>query len=953
MGVYAKDKAYAQTAAYTTATATLTQYSNVILAISTANININDRVSSTNTAIQANLNSGTIVTQIINSSAVAISSPYMGTTLTTSANVTFQHNFITGYNIYDNTTPNVFQNGQSVGVFNVVNVPNTSVITANITAGSAVLTNVYFTVSTTGTLTQGSTQVAVTSNTGITPGLVVTANTPGVPANSVVASVSGTTVTMTGTFSNVTVTGANLAFTQANVGVVYGNTTASLGANIQNSSNTVVLASNVTGSGAVAGIVQVSAYNSGPPPQAYQNLTSQASTWLVGGASFTGNYSVACNQITSLASAPSGLAAGQIITSGVAGIPLNTTIASVNSTVITMSALATAAATGATVNSYYNVPITYVQGANLYLSNASLTAAAGNTYTTTSLVGINPSMQVYTAATGSFTNAGLSVANVVGTNVILTQTASAANSNSALIFSNISIGTVATGNALPTISSNTQVANVNGYMVSSGNAFVITSINSGPPPVVGQLITGSGVTSCYIVSACTSPVGTYVVSVAQAVASSGSPQVFTTVIPSVAYVNTSAILLNANAIGTTTGNLVSVSSYEKSAYGRGVSAGWMVAKYGTGPVVPANSTVNAAINSTATSGYSNGETIVVSGGSANALLTITTNTQSGVAGANIASVAITYPGYGFTNTSTLTYTYQHQLHVNAVFIANASVAVTGYSNTDFFRITSSYNLANVTGYIAGSNLYVSANQTGTLAVGDVITATTTGLTGTLTNNSPVITVMSGTTGVVVGQIVTSTTSGIPAGTTVTAVNSGASTVTLSAPYTGTTQTLAALTFAIAANTQVLAQLTSNAASAGGTGVYALSNYQYVASNTSTYNNFAVTGQIQVATANIVTATGGSFTNTGATSPVILTPGLFRSGFTNTNLTVVLYKADGVTAGGSGTGITGQTANFAAVSSGTPVNVTLGGKSGRIMTESLVPISGKNENAADNTLFPNS
>jgi hypothetical protein len=343
-----------------------------------------------------------------------------------------------------------------------------------------------------------------------------------------------------------------------------------------------------------------------------------------------------------------------------------------------------------------------------------------------------------------------------------------------------------------------------------------------------------------------------------------------TVLPRVVAVNATVVTLtgNAYAINSFTSNTVNFSTYEQTVFGHSQHSGWNEIRYGSGPVTA------FTVNSTSTSGYSNGETVIVSGGSVNALAVITTNTGStaGV-GANIASVAVAYPGAGFTNTSVTTLTYTRQQHI-------ANVTVTGTTSGvvagDKIALTATFALASFTGVVA-NYILTASSVTGTISVGNIITGT-----------------------------------------------------------------------GVAAGTQVLAQLTGTA---GGAGTYAVSNSAQVTSTAMTS-----TGQIVAASANITGS--GAITNTNIT---VTTQGLFTNGLTAANLILTYSNSTGVVATGTGTTVTALggtfTGVFAAASSGTAVNPTLGGKSGRMYVETLVAFGGSSpyvtENAADNGIFPNS
>jgi hypothetical protein len=471
----------------------------------------------------------------------------------------------------------------------------------------------------------------------------------------------------------------------------------------------------------------------------------------------------------------------------------------------------------------------------------------------------------------------VAVANVINsTAVLLSAPSTLTNAAASFFFSNVMPGMVAAGNNLPGLASNNGTLTTltttitgtvsNGTIGSNGNILNVTAF-TGPALAVGQEILANSTlgiaNGTYVVSSTAqNGIGSYVLS-SNSISNgaSGATVTMTTVVPKVVSVNATAIVLsgNAYAIGGAVSNTVTFSSYEKTTYGRSLSAGWVELKYGTGPVT------SFSVNSTSTSNYANGETIVVSGGTANALGVVTTNAGSAGSGANIATVAVVYPGYGFTNTSSLTYTYQHQLHVANV---TATGTPSGYVVGDKVTVTCTYALASFTGVIAG-NILTASSVTGTISVGNIITGT-----------------------------------------------------------------------GVASNTQVLAQLTGTA---GGAGTYAVSGNPTVASTSMTS-----TGQIVAAVANITS------TSVSNSTVAIVNPGLFTAGLTTANLVLTYSNSSGGT--GTGSGIT-FAASFGSASSGAPVNATLGGRSGRVMSETLVALTGTSpyvtENAADNSTLPNS
>lgn len=515
------------------------------------------------------------------------------------------------------------------------------------------------------------------------------------------------------------------------------------------------------------------------------------------------------------------------------------------------------------------------------------TLSQGNAIMTglTSTSNIAPGMAIYgTAAntTGgspvwSNTGAYAAVANVINSSaVLLSGVSPLTNASATFFFSKIAPGMVASGNNLPTLptlygTTSTNTATItgtisNGTIGSNGNILNVTSF-TGPVLAVGQELLANATlgiaNGTYVVSStATNGIGNYVLS-GNSISNgaSGATVTMSTVLPKVVAVNATTVTLSSNAYatGSSTGNTVNFSTYEQTVFGHSQHAGWTEVRYGSGPVA------TFTVNSTSTSGYANGETVIVSGGSANALGIITTNAGAAGSGANIASVALAYPGAGFTNTSVASLTYQHQLHVANV---TATGTPSGYVAGDIVTVTATFALASFTGVIA-NGILTASSVTGTITVGNIITGT-----------------------------------------------------------------------GVATGTQILAQLSGTA---GGAGTYVVTKSVNVASA-----SMASSGQIVAATANL---TSTSVANSNIT---ITNPGLFTNGLTTANLVFTYSNSSGGT--GTGTGIT-FAGSFGAASSGAPVNVTLGGRSGRTYVETLVALTGTSpyvsENAADNGTFPNS
>ena len=503
----------------------------------------------------------------------------------------------------------------------------------------------------------------------------------------------------------------------------------------------------------------------------------------------------------------------------------------------------------------------------------------------TSTANIAPGMAIYGTAANTtggspvWSNTGLyaAVANVINSTAILLNTTSPlTNASATFFFSKIAPGMVASGNnlpALPTLygTTSTNTATItgtisNGTIGSNGNILNVTAF-TGPALAIGQELLANATlgiaNGTYVVSSTAqNGIGNYVLS-GNSISNgaSGATVTMSTVLPKVVAVNATTVTLSSNAyaIGSATGNTVNFSTYEQTVFGHSQHAGWSEVRWGSGPVTTFN------VNSTPTSGYANGETVIVSGGSANALGVITTNAGAAGSGANIASVAVAYPGAGFTNTSVTSLTYQHQLHVANV---TATGTPSGYVAGDKVTVTATFALASFTGVIA-NGILTASSVTGTITIGNIITGT-----------------------------------------------------------------------GVATGTQILAQLSGTP---GGSGTYVVSNSVNVASASMT-----TSGQIVAATAYITSTTVAN------AAIVIANPGLFTSGLTVANLVFTYSNSSGGTGTGSGITFSGS---FGAASSGAPLNVTLGGRSGRTYVETLVALTGTSpyvsENSGDNGTFPNS
>lgn len=124
--------------------------------------------------------------------------------------------------------------------------------------------------------------------------------------------------------------------------------------------------------------------------------------------------------------------------------------------------------------------------------------------------------------------------------------------------------------------------------------------------------------------------------------------------------------------------------------------GWSVRRAFLGPI--------KSVTAVGGTGIGNGETVIVSGGTINATLTLTTNATG-----NAVSAAVTSAGQ-FPNTSVLVYTWQRQQHLVKLTVSGGSSA---YNNTDYIVVgNGSVNAyltvtTNATGFIVNTALATS------------------------------------------------------------------------------------------------------------------------------------------------------------------------------------------------------------------------------------------------------
>lgn len=147
--------------------------------------------------------------------------------------------------------------------------------------------------------------------------------------------------------------------------------------------------------------------------------------------------------------------------------------------------------------------------------------------------------------------------------------------------------------------------------------------------------------------------------------------------------------------------LFGVDQTEARLKGRSVTQGWVLVKTGLGPV--------ATFTATGGSNIANGETVTLSNGAANGILTLTSNATG-----NIASATITNGGVFDVNTNIVVgFNRQRRLANTGTFI-NYTGTATGYSNSDYVVVSNAIvnATANVTTNSTGGSLTFTVNNIG-------------------------------------------------------------------------------------------------------------------------------------------------------------------------------------------------------------------------------------------------
>lgn len=152
---------------------------------------------------------------------------------------------------------------------------------------------------------------------------------------------------------------------------------------------------------------------------------------------------------------------------------------------------------------------------------------------------------------------------------------------------------------------------------------------------------------------------------------------------------------------------------------KATSPGWNIRRAGQGPVV--------SVTATGGTGFANGETATISGGTSNATITLTSNATG-----NLASGAVSSGGL-FTNTGEASVAFNREKHLTGITVGGTP---TGYSNTDTIVASNGSVNATATVITNSSGGFVTAN----------VTITNVGLWPNATTNSQVTFVVLANTG---------------------------------------------------------------------------------------------------------------------------------------------------------------------------------------------------------------
>jgi RHS repeat-associated protein len=822
-----------------------------------------------------------------------------------------------GYNHWE------INNSLSVASEAMTGLPATAVATGSIGPSSTTMT---VTAVSSGTLAVGD----VVNGLGVTAGTTITAlgtgsGGPGTYTVSPSQTASSTSLTATG--GSLTVTGVTtgaLAVGQSvtGSGVTAGTVIAALTSGVNGpgtytvnvpqtvSSTTLTMLPTVTpnesiSTGSIAPSVAVTTGSIGPSSTT-MTVTSVASGTLAIGQVITGSGVTAGTTITAFGSGMGG--AGTYTVS--ASQTVSSTTLTATNTLLTVTGVTAGAlgvgqsviGSGVTDGTVITALATGAGGAGTYAVNLSQTVGSTTLWTTSNAAVVTGSLAANAAVvTGSISSAAAVVTGSIAPNKAVV-TGSISNT-AAVVTGSIEPGAaVVTGSILPS------AAVVTGSIGPSSTTMTVTAVTSGAL-AVGQFITGTGVASgTQIVSFGTGSggVGTYTVNYGQTVSSGAtltSPGPTMTV---------TAVTSGALAVG-------------QAITGTGVTAGTLVAAFGSGTGGTGTYWVNLAQTVASTTLGGGSPTMTVTGVTSGALAVGQGVTGSGVTAGTVISGLIT--GTGGTGT-----------YVVSIPQTVASTTLTSVAPTMTVTAVTSGALAIgqvVTGAGVSTGTRISALGTGSGATGTyAVNLSQTVSSTTLTVPGPTMIVTAVTSGTVsVGDAVSG--SGVSAGTIVTGLGTGtggAGTYPVNISQTAGSTTLTAVG---AVGTMSVTGVTSGALTVGqvvtGSGVASGTNIVALGTGTGATGTYIVSVSQSVASESL-TATGA-----GATMTVTgITHGALAVGQVVTGSSVAAGTV--ITALGTGTGGVGAytVTNSQSVSSTT---LTAASNAGQAYQVAYLPVSG--------------
>jgi hypothetical protein len=316
---------------------------------------------------------------------------------------------------------------------------------------------------------------------------------------------------------------------------------------------------------------------------------------------------------------------------------------------------------------------------------------------------------------------------------------------------------------------------------------------------------------------------------------------------------------------------------------RPAHAGWVIRRAGTGPITSAVFVTNSTSNN-----FANGETITVSNATAvgltNATLTIITGNVTGASNGSVVSLQVTGGGYGFANANVAACTFVRQAYVSAI-----TYTLDKYVSAIATTVATNYNNNSILVLTSANQFYQSVWNISTNAAGAIGAS----------SNTVVSNVGAFPSGEVTGGLV------------LTIANAGGGAIQGNSSVTAFTPTLSSVAGAtVFVNNSIISTIAANSAQT-----------------------------ITTATALLTTnATGGLTGATLANTNI----GLFVHGMIQNLVTVsVTLPAGNTTANVYGPVFVPTFSN----SQNGNVTVTLGGRAGRVHTETLIAMGSLGQQAA--------